>query len=230
MAIHVTCPGCHASFKVSDQFAGKEGPCPKCKKTITIPSRDEEVKVHAPEQFGPKGQGGQAVLKPIFREDAKFSPLMAGGIAVGVLGVLVIALMLRFSIEDKSEFPVFILACSAIFLAPPICYGGYMAMRGDDLAPHQGKDLWIRIGACSVAYAALWAVLAVVDSYVFEGEGISTEILFVVIPLMVVGGAGAAVVAFDLEFFNGLFHYGFYLLVTVLLRVIVGIPAFPYES
>ncbi|MEC8508925.1 MAG: MJ0042-type zinc finger domain-containing protein, partial [Planctomycetota bacterium] len=34
MSIRVTCPGCHARFNVSDQFAGKSGPCPKCKKTI----------------------------------------------------------------------------------------------------------------------------------------------------------------------------------------------------
>lgn len=37
MAIAVTCPSCKAKFSVSDKFAGKQGPCPKCKATITIP-------------------------------------------------------------------------------------------------------------------------------------------------------------------------------------------------
>ena len=31
MAIAVICPGCKASFRVSDKFAGQTGPCPKCK-------------------------------------------------------------------------------------------------------------------------------------------------------------------------------------------------------
>ena len=34
MAIDVTCPSCHTRFQVSDKFAGKSGPCPKCKNTI----------------------------------------------------------------------------------------------------------------------------------------------------------------------------------------------------
>ena len=37
MPIPVICPGCKASFRVSDKFAGKTGPCPKCKTTIKIP-------------------------------------------------------------------------------------------------------------------------------------------------------------------------------------------------
>jgi hypothetical protein len=37
MPILVTCPGCKAQFNVSEKFAGKQGPCPKCKAVITIP-------------------------------------------------------------------------------------------------------------------------------------------------------------------------------------------------
>lgn len=37
MAILVTCPSCKRNFQVSDQFAGKQGPCPKCKTVIRIP-------------------------------------------------------------------------------------------------------------------------------------------------------------------------------------------------
>ena len=38
MAIQVLCSGCGSRFAVSDRFAGKTGPCPKCKKPITIPT------------------------------------------------------------------------------------------------------------------------------------------------------------------------------------------------
>src|SRR5262245_6594726 len=37
MPILVTCPGCKAQFNVGEKFAGKQGPCPKCKALITIP-------------------------------------------------------------------------------------------------------------------------------------------------------------------------------------------------
>ena len=39
MPISVVCPGCKARFNVSDKFAGKKGPCPKCKTVLTVPRR-----------------------------------------------------------------------------------------------------------------------------------------------------------------------------------------------
>ena len=73
MPIQVTCPGCHARFKVSDKFAGQTGPCPKCKKPITIPKKEDEVVIHAPEAYGPKGVDGTATLKPIERKESSAS-------------------------------------------------------------------------------------------------------------------------------------------------------------
>ncbi len=105
-----------------------------------------------------------------------------------------------------------------------------MALRSDDFAPHTGQDLWIRIGICSIVYVLLWAVLSLVNGYVFQGEGIAIEVLAVVVSLMVLGGGGVALLSLDLDYFNGLFHYGFYLLITILLRVLVGIPALPFET
>ncbi len=69
MAILVVCPGCKKSFNVDDKFAGKTGPCPKCKTKITIPEKKAEVKIHAPDEFsgGGKGVTGKLVLKPIAR-------------------------------------------------------------------------------------------------------------------------------------------------------------------
>ena len=50
MAIAVICPSCKSRFSVSDQFAGRTGPCPKCKKPIKIPAvTAEAVVIHEPE-------------------------------------------------------------------------------------------------------------------------------------------------------------------------------------
>ncbi len=82
MAIVVVCPNCRARFQVSEKFAGKQGPCPKCKGVITIPALDEQVKIHEPEQFaeGGKDAKGRAVLKPVARVETKVRPVMVVGI------------------------------------------------------------------------------------------------------------------------------------------------------
>ena len=74
MAILVVCPTCKSRFQVSEKFAGKQGPCPKCKAVITIPRVEDEVKIHAPEEYAGGGSvaakdaSGRAVLKPISRQ------------------------------------------------------------------------------------------------------------------------------------------------------------------
>src|SRR6476620_5372965 len=94
MAIDVTCPGCKTRFQVSDKFAGKKGPCPKCKTVITIPKKEDEIVIHAPEQSGPTDSKGVAVLKPLTRVETTLSPVTIGAIAGAVITTLLIALML----------------------------------------------------------------------------------------------------------------------------------------
>ncbi|MBL9084323.1 MAG: hypothetical protein JNK76_21155 [Planctomycetales bacterium] len=106
MPIPVVCPGCKASFNVSDKFAGKQGPCPKCKTVITIPKADqvkktEEVKIGEPEDVRPgsgppgKSKTGRPNLKPITRTDLKLSPVVSGVIVVAIIGLFVAAYFAR---------------------------------------------------------------------------------------------------------------------------------------
>ena len=225
--INVLCPGCKARFTVSEKFAGKKGPCPKCKTQITIPELTAEIKVHAPENLGPKGAGGKAVLQPIFREERKFSPAIAGGIGGAVLTVLLLALILRFNYTkqaDRLNFPVLVLALGAMVLAPPLVYGGYLVLHDDEFEPFRGQSLWIRVGIASAVYAFIWGLMAGIFYYLDPGDP-SKEIWMIVVIIvpMVLIGAGTAFVTLDLEPMKGLFHYGLYLLATVLLRLIIGL-------
>ena len=90
MSIIVVCPGCLKSFKVSDKFAGKSGPCPNCKRTLQVPAKEQEVKVHAPEAFagGGKSTSGKLVTKPIARVNAKLHPVTTTLVAAAALLVL----------------------------------------------------------------------------------------------------------------------------------------------
>src|SRR5437763_17163113 len=103
MAIDVTCPSCHTRFQVSEKFAGKSGPCPKCKTTIKIPEKKDEVVIHAPEVSGPKDSKGQAVLKPISRVEVRLRSTQIATIVGSVVLVLIVALVLRFQFHGSDS-------------------------------------------------------------------------------------------------------------------------------
>jgi hypothetical protein len=110
MAIHVICPGCHARFSVSEKFGGKQGPCPKCKTVITIPKASEEVKIHAPDDYGgAKSATGQLVLKPIERSVTKLSTTWV--LAIGAVTIITIGV--AFMIGKAFREPVAAPATSA---------------------------------------------------------------------------------------------------------------------
>lgn len=239
MAIVVVCSKCKARFQVSEKFAGQKGPCPKCKHTITIPEKSEEVKIHAPETFGPKDASGKAVLKPIFREETKWSPLAAGL----VVGVLVVAFALALVVRQSATFErensrgetivvtevnIFLLAAAALLVAPPLAFGAYTVLRSSELEPLRGQDLWMRVGIASLAYPLLWGVVAFIpwalgEDFAWVQLGVVGVSIVLVVMLAVGGGIGHLV--FELEYAQGVAHYGLYLLVTLLLRLTVGLPA-----
>jgi hypothetical protein len=225
MPIQVTCPGCHKRFQVSDKFAGQQGPCPSCKTLINIPKKEDEAVIHAPEQFGAKGQGGRAIFQPIARTETKFSPAVAG--IVALITLLVFALAWLNRPEDGSEGPSkLLLAIGAVVLGPPLAYAGYTFLRDDELEPYRGISLWIRVAIVGVVYAVIWGVVGYwIKGYFLEmepGQQFETFQLAIVIPAMIAVGAFASFAALDLEVSTAAIHFGLYLLVTVLLRLTMG--------
>ncbi len=219
MPIDVTCPGCHTRFKVSEKFAGKEGPCPKCKKVIKVPELEEQVVVHAPE-YGPKDKGGKSVLKPIARTEAKVTAITW----VFSIGCLLVILLVSFLLRDKENQaqPVWLLAIGAVAVAIPIARAGYAFLRDDELEPFSGKELWIRVSIVSVLYASTWAAL----TWIPVALGLETMVAYEALILVGVAIAlGTAVAHFGLEIELGsaFIHYCFYLGATVLLRIIMGL-------
>jgi hypothetical protein len=223
MPIRVTCPGCHKRFSVSDQFAGKTGPCPHCKAKITVPTKSEEVVIHAPDSFGPKDASGRGVLKPLERETVRLSPAVLVGIAGGIAVTLITALVLR-SVYRESAVPTWLLGAGAVLLAPPAVLAGYFFLRNDELEPYRGVALAVRVVICGLAYAALWAAYGAVKSVLLGGAAPETYQLVFLGPVLLAIGAFAALASLDLDFGNGILHYVFYLLVTVTACWIVGAP------
>ncbi|MCE9608517.1 MAG: zinc-ribbon domain-containing protein [Planctomycetia bacterium] len=246
MPIPVVCPGCKAAFNVSDKFAGKQGPCPKCKTLIAIPKLDaaqpkEEIKIHAPEeaQGGPKGASGRPVLKPIERRDARLSPVVAGGIGVAIIALFVLAwfgsamvmrpfpLMLEQqripevkSAYDRAIYVAYaIRAVALLVIGFPIVLAGYLILRDDELEPFRGRALWSRIGVCLSVYLLLWLIYALIP---FDYTS-SWYVWIVIGPPFLIAGFTAAYYSFDFDPTSAVVHILFFIVVTLLLGMTAGL-------
>lgn len=230
MPINVTCPGCHTRFTVAEKFAGKEGPCPKCKQKITIPTLEDQVVIHAPDhsEAGAVGAGGRHVLKTYKRTDTKFQPLMFAGVVGVVLVTMLLALVLR-GIDGQPT--LLVLAAGAIILGPPLAWAGYTFLRDDELEGYQGTGLAIRAIACGLVYALMWGVYVFVGQQLFGPDAFTKGLEIyemLILSALVLGVATlAAYVAFDLEPASAFFHAAMYFATTVVLRLIIGLAAIP---
>jgi hypothetical protein len=231
MPIQVTCPGCLKRFSVADKFAGKEGPCPNCKVKIKIPKKEDEVVIHAPEhsEAGAVGAGGRHVLKTFKRKDTKFQPLVFTAVAGFVLVALLIALVIR----SVGPPELWLKALAAILLGPPIAWAGYTFLRDPELEAYQGTSLILRSVACGLVYALMWGVFWFLG-YRFFGLGTETakhgleiwQMLVLAVPVFA-GGILAAYASFDIDPGSAFFHCAMYFAVTVLFRLVAGLPAVP---
>ena len=234
MPIQVVCPGCKQRFSVSETFAGKQGPCPKCKEIIKIPDKAAEVTIHGPDASGPAGTKagsktatGQPTFKPIRRTDLKASPVMIMSVVGGIVVTLLAALVIRMGTTPENPVNWVILAFGAILLAVPMAWGGYVFIRDPELAPYRGKTLYIRVGICAAVFALLWGAWAILRPlWGFAPGPIDLPWLVIIVPSLVAAGAIAPFATLYLEYGTAALHYGLYLAVCVLLRVIMHLPPF----
>jgi hypothetical protein len=222
MPISVVCPGCQARFSVSEKFAGKQGPCPKCKKVITVPDAPAvEVTVHEPEAFASGGRDakGRPVLKPIARVDTKLSPTVIVALVGSIVLVLALAFLLRLAPEE-SKLPI--AAVGLALLSPVLAAAGYTFLRDDELEPYRSRALYLRATLCGLGYAALWGVFwPLTSNGIITGE--PWQWLFVA-PAFIAVGAGISFATLDLDFGSAAMHYCFYLVVSLILRFAIGLP------
>lgn len=223
MSIQVTCPGCLTRFQVSEKFAGKKGPCPKCKKEITIPDKSSEVKIHAPEDAGPKDSQGRSALKPIERKETKLGGVVIAIIVTSILAAIMLALGLRLT-GDEVSLPIRIVG---VFLtAPALVFAGYTFARDQELEPYRGTEMLIRVAITSVLFAALWLIYAYLPAYLFEYKQASEAsylVFAIAIAAMIALGALVVVGTFELEFSGGLVVSALYFVAVLGLALLAGI-------
>lgn len=221
MAIDVTCAACKTRFQVSEKFAGKSGPCPKCKAIIKIPDKKDQVVIHAPDEGGMKTATGQPIFKPILRKEVRLSTLQIIAIVGSVVGVLLLAFVLRFTFGPGNAPPI-VLILGAVVLAPPLAFAGYTFLREDELAPHRGQELLLRLIAPSVVYPGLWALYWFVFWQLADVN--VTPNWYTALPallVMLAVGAVTAQASLELELSAAALHYSLYLVAIIILRSIL---------
>jgi hypothetical protein len=223
MAISVLCSGCKSRFTVSDQFAGRTGPCPKCKKPITIPAKSAgEVTIHEPEPASGKGTTSRMPTAPIVFQERPLSLAKAGGVITGALASVIVAVACRV-VWGSGNAPTWLLAAGAVILALPCAWIGYWIVRDREIEPFPKKTLVVRCLICAAVYASLWGVHAFLPIEQMNEE--FWRWLFVG-PIFAFAGALAAFAALDLDWGTAVAHFALYVLFTALLRWILGLPSF----
>jgi hypothetical protein len=217
MSILVVCSGCRARFQVSDQYAGKSGPCPKCKALIQIPTPQEQVTIHGPAEFasGGRNAAGQLVAKPIARQEIKVRPAVAVAVGAAVVAVF----MLTWAGGTVLQGWLLARGLGLLLVSPPLVLAAYAFLRDDELEPYSGSALYLRTAICAVVYVALWGAFGYAAQQALTGE--VWNWLFVAPPFVIIG-ALTALACLDLDFGSACFHYAFYLLVTIVLRWTAG--------
>jgi len=223
MPIPVTCPGCLTRFTVSDKYAGKSGPCPKCKKQLIVPDKAQEVVIHAPETQGPKESKGVAVLKPLKRAEFKLSQIEL--IVAAVLTVLSIGWAV-FGRTGFSVPPWWMSAIGIVSLAFPVAWLGYTFFHDDELAEYSGKERLVRVGVCAAVFAVTWGLywfLAVYLGNKILADVDTTQFAIFIIVMFVVGTLGS-LASMELEVGQSLMHYSMFFGATFLLALLMGVP------
>lgn len=228
MPIRVTCNKCHTRFNVSEKFAGKEGPCPKCKTKIRVPDASEEVVIAAPKMSGPVDSKGQAVLKPLSRKETKISRIQLTLIAASMIGFLAIAFVMRIMIPEKADFPDWLLAISAFLVAPPLVYVAYAFLREQDLDGFVGNELWARVMICSAVYALTWIAMPLA-AFAFNDSYEVGSFVIAGVAMLGIGGV-TGMLSFDFDYFMGSVHYGLYMATCLLGRWLAGVGMLPTNA
>ena len=98
-------------------------------------------------------------------------------------------------------------------------------LRDDELEPLSGKELWVRTAICSTAYAVLWGAYYGLKIAMGVTPGTMPDPMVAVIAVTVIAaiGSGVGFASMNLTFGTGAIHFAFYLVVTVLLRLVVGL-------
>ena len=221
MAIDVICTGCHKRFQVSDEFAGRKGPCPGCKTVIEIPKLEDIVVVHERETTK---TGAPTKLNSIRRQGTTVSKLeIIISLAAVTLG-LTTAFIGRFTISGASSSPgILIWGIAGSMLGIGTSLLGYIVLRNSELEIVNDRKTILKASGIGILYAVLWRLqIIITDSALTMEDGIILPGVIVLALALTAIASFLPMVLLEFEFGQGLVHTSLFIAALVAYSLILG--------
>jgi len=221
MAIDVICTGCHKRFQVSDQFAGKKGPCPGCQTIIEIPKLEDVVVVHERERTS---TGAPAKLDSIKRQRTTASKLeLFAALITLTLGLTVTIVGCFVRPEDSTAPGILISALAGCFFGIGTSLLGYIVLRNPELEIVNDRKTILKAGGIGIMYAFIWRLqIIITDSTLTLEDGIILPGVIVLAIALTVTASFLSMVLLDFEFSQGLIHTSLFIGALVIYSLILG--------
>ncbi len=139
-------------LRSATSYAGKKGPCPKCKKEIVVPDKSQKLSSML------RNIGPQELERGIGAQAASASRV-SGGLEDDIGGdhraLAVIGVAIYVRLNGMSP-PAWLLALGALGVALPLVMLAYTFLRNDELEGYSGREYWLRSVICAAVFALTW--------------------------------------------------------------------------
>lgn len=218
MGIRVICPGCMRRFEVSERFAGKKGPCPKCGHMIEIPK--ENVVIHAPDEIIIEGKKvkNPDFVRPIEREAFAFTRKQIVANIIGMFVILAFAWLFHFLGSGPLKWMA---GTAGIFVvAFELAKAGYILVRDpDDLEIFLGRELFRKSCMVALGYVAAWLIFEALIFFLNPGF----FFFFYLVPIAALA-AFIPLIVFDTDFGDSFMLFVIFALCVTLIRGMMFYP------
>jgi len=218
MAIDIICSGCFKRFQVSDQFAGRSGPCPGCETIIAIPKLEDQIVIEEPEDK-PGSPGPHTKIRGIVRRAGFFRRFEV----ISICSLFAVAAMFAIAIRILQTDPV-----THLNLTTGILFGlglmllslgssalGYGVLKDSEIESFDRRNIIIR----SIITAVIYFLIAsgfITCTLLFTQDDPRTLILAVVGIACFSIASFAPMVFYEMEFMQGALHVSIMICMTSL--------------
>ena len=221
MAIDVICTGCLKSFQVSDQFAGRSGPCPGCKAIISIPALEDQLVIEEPD-IKPGVAGAHTKIDGITRRAGVFQRFEVITLCSLFALTAVVAFLTRMLQNNPSaDFTTtsgIIFGFGIILLSLASSLLGYGVLKDAEVEAFDRRILIIRTVIVAAIYCLISSVFIIVASY----SSSRTMILPIVGIACFSIASFAPMVLYEMEILQGALHVGVMICMTSVFCLVAG--------
>ncbi|MBT4694256.1 MAG: hypothetical protein HOB73_13015 [Planctomycetaceae bacterium] len=209
MAIDVICSGCFKRFQVSDQFAGRSGPCPGCKTVITIPALEDQVVIEEP-VHKPGAPGAHTKIGGISRRAGvfqRFEIIVLSSLFGGAAFVAVLSRILQsdpVGVLTPTTGTLFTLGLLLVSLGSSLL--GYGVLKNSEVESFNRRAAIIRSAITAAIYCFI-ASAFIAATLLLDHQDSSRVLILAIVGVACLAIASfAPMVLFEMEMTQGALH------------------------